>query len=99
MSQPRLPPSAHDSIWQQALRRQLNRFKDFHIAGAAAEVPCQGLLDLLAVRYRIGAQQGHGRQEHSWCTIATLGGPEFAERVLQLVQRAPSRHAFNGENL
>src|SRR6516162_5993124 len=99
MAKPRLPPGEQDSSCQQALRCQLNRFKNFHITSAAAEVPCQGLLDLLAVRPRVGPQQSHGRQEHSWCTIAALGGPEFAKGVLQLVQRTPYGHAFNGENL
>src|SRR4029453_11817066 len=82
-----------------SLRGQFNRFKNFNIARAAAEIPCQSFLDLLAVRHGVGPQQGHGRQEHPWCTIATLGSPEFAKGVLQLVQRTPSGHAFNGENL
>jgi hypothetical protein len=73
----------------------LNRCKDFHLACAAVEVPCQGLLDLLAVRHRVSPHQGHGRQTHPWCTIAALGCPKCAKRVLQRAQGTPCGSTFN----
>src|SRR5262245_56110489 len=87
------------SVGSQTLRRQLDGFENFNIAGATAQISRQRLLDLLALRRRVGTQQGQRRQQHARRAIATLRRPELAKGVLQLVQRTPRGHALNGDDL
>src|SRR5438067_7663659 len=88
-----------DAVCQQTLRCEIDRFENFDIASTTAEVSRQCLLDLLAGRRRVGAQQCQRRQQHAGCTIAPLGGPKLAKGVLQRVQRTAQGHAFDSDNL
>src|SRR5881396_3867399 len=80
----------------QAGRRELYRLVDLDVAGAAAEVAGQGVLDLFARRVGVFGQQGLGGEEERRRAVAALGGAQVGEGFLQRVQPAAQRHPFDG---
>ncbi len=69
--------------------RQLDRVENLLIAGAAADVAAEPLLDLLAVRERIGAQRRGGGHHHAGDAVAALAGAGLVERLLQHATARP----------
>src|SRR5262249_9095478 len=55
---------------------------DLHVAGAAADVPRQGLLDLSAVGLRRALDERLGGEQEAGCTEAALGAVVLMERRL-----------------
>ena len=68
--------------------RQLDRVENLLVAGAAADVAAEPLLDLLAIGERIGAQRRGRRHHHAGDAIAALAGARLVERLLQHRQLA-----------
>ena len=62
---------------------QFDRVENLLVAGAAADVAAEALLDLLAVRERIGAQGCGGGHHHARDAVAALAGARLVERLLQ----------------
>src|SRR2546426_5813977 len=79
----------------QTGRGQLHRLVDLDVAGAAAEVARQGLLDLVAVGARVVGEEGVGGEEEGWGAVAALGGTQRREGFLQRVQPAALRQPFH----
>ena len=75
---------------------QFDRVENLLVAGAAADVAAEALLDLLAVRERIGAQRGGGGHDHAGDAVAALAGARLVERLLQHGQLARFAQAFHG---
>ena len=63
--------------------RQLNRIEDLLIAGAAADVAAQPLLDLLTVCERICAQRSGRSHDHAGNAVTALAGARFVKGLLQ----------------
>ena len=68
--------------------RQLDRIENLLIAGAAADIAAEPLLDLLAVGKRIGAKRRGRRHHHAGNAIAALAGAGLVESLLQHAQFA-----------
>ena len=66
--------------------RQLHRVENLLIAGAAADIAAETLLDLLPVGVRVGAQRGGRRHHHARDAIAALAGAHLVEGFLQEAQ-------------
>src|SRR2546426_4514567 len=64
-------------------RGQLYRFIDLDIAGAAAQVAGERVLDLGARRVWIGCEQRLGGEEESGRAVAALRGAQVGERLLK----------------
>src|SRR2546425_3203282 len=77
-------------------RGQLDRFVDLDVAGAAAEVAGQRVLDLVTGGVRVGGQQGFGRQQKRGGTVAALCGAEIGEGLLQRMQLSVLCHPLDG---
>src|SRR5260370_20514211 len=77
-------------------RRQLHRLVDLDVAGAAAKVAGERLLDLVSRRLGIGGEQGLGREQKCGRAVATLRCADLGECVLQRVQARAVRHALDG---
>src|SRR5258708_3289117 len=77
-------------------RRQLHRLVDLDVAGAAAEVAGEGLLDLVARGLGIGREQRFGREQKCGRAVAALCCADLGECVLQRVQPRAVRHALDG---
>src|SRR6266851_1497073 len=76
-------------------RGQLDRFIDLDIAGAAAEVTGERVLDLVARRLRIGFEERFGGEEESGRAVPALRGAQVGERLLQRMELATLRHSFD----
>src|SRR5664279_4741818 len=74
---------------------ELHRLVDLQIAGAAAEVARERVLDLVARRARIRGEQRLRGEEKSRRAVAALCRAELGEGLLQRVQHAAFRHAFH----
>src|SRR5882672_9414009 len=59
-----------------ALGGQLDRFVDLDVAGAAAEVAGEGVLDFVASRLGVRSEQGFGGEEKRGRAVAALRGPQ-----------------------
>ena len=75
---------------------QFDRVENLLVAGAAADVAAEALLDLLAVRERIGAQRRGGGHHHAGDAVAALAGARLVERLLQHGELARLAQAFDG---
>src|SRR5712664_2121861 len=64
-------------------RGELDRLIDLDVAGAAAEVAGERVLDLVPRRLRIVAQQRLGSEEERGRAVAALRGAQVGERLLQ----------------
>src|SRR3989454_5105040 len=83
------------ALTPQARRRQFHRLVDLDVAGTAAEVARQGLLDLVATgAWGIGEERVGGEEE-GWGAVAALGGAQRREGFLQRVQLAALRQPFH----
>src|SRR2546422_7736014 len=76
-------------------RGQLYSFIDLDIAGAAAEVAGERVLDVVAGRVRIGFEERLGGQEESGRAVAALRGAQVGERLLKRVKLSTLRHSFD----
>src|SRR2546429_2407965 len=79
----------------QARRRQFHRLVDLDVAGAAAEVAREGLLDVVSVGARVVGEEGDGGDEVCPGPVAALGGAQRREGFLQRVQPAALRQPFD----
>src|SRR5260370_778450 len=79
-----------------ACRRQLDGFVDLDIAGAAAKVAGQGLLDLVARRARARREQRLGGEQERRRAITALCRTQLGECFLEGMERAALRHALDG---
>src|ERR1051325_9265249 len=75
---------------------ELDRFVNLEVAGAAAEVSGQGFLDVVSARLRIGCEERLGGEQKCRSTVAALRGAEIGERLLERMELAALRHAFDG---
>ena len=75
--------------------RQFDRVENLLIAGAAADIAAEPLLDLLAVGKRIGAQRRGRRHHHAGDAIAALAGAGLVEGLLQHAQFAGRGQRFD----
>src|SRR5690348_7979801 len=78
-----------------ARRGQLDRLVDLDVAGAAAEVARQRLLDFVPGGAGVRGEQGLGGEQERRGAIAALRGAELREGVLQRVQLAAGGHPFD----
>src|SRR6267154_2630881 len=78
------------------LRGELDRLVDLEVAGTAAEVSGECVLDLVSRRFRIGGEQRFSGQEEGGRAVATLRGAQVGERLLEWMELATPRHAFDG---
>src|SRR6266516_1974338 len=74
------PASLHGSCCAR------HRLDYVYIAAAAANVPVQGLDDLVTVGRRVAFQQAHRRQNHPRHTVTTLHGAFLEKRPLHGMQ-------------
>ncbi len=72
---------------------ELDRVEYLLIAGAAADIAAEPLLDLLAADERIGADRRGRRHHHAGDAIAALAGAGLVERLLQ---HASARRSARG---
>src|SRR5256712_9331975 len=79
----------------QARRGQFDRLVDLDVAGTAAEVARQGLLDLVATGAWVVGEECVGGEEEGWGAVAALGGAQRREGFLQRVQSAALRQPFH----
>src|SRR5256884_1246058 len=78
-----------------ASRRQFDRLVDLDVAGAAAQVAGQRLLDLIARRSRVAREQCLRGEEKRRRAIAALRRAQLGEGVLQRVQLAARGHPLD----
>src|SRR6266851_7556014 len=90
----RLPRGLRDFA-SHPRRGQLDRFIDLDIAGAAAEVTGERVLDLVARRLRIGFEERFGGEAESGSAVPALRGAQVGERLLQRMELATLRHSFD----
>src|SRR5207249_11463174 len=64
-------------------RRELHRFVDLDVAGAAAQVAREGVLDDVARGAGVGREQRLRRQQERWRAVAALGRAQLGERLLE----------------
>src|SRR5256712_9086120 len=76
-------------------RRQFHRLVDLDVSGAAAQVACQRLLDLVARRPPVLGEQRPGGEQERWGAVAALRRAQLGERVLQAMQPAALRHPLD----
>src|SRR5438445_6305688 len=74
---------------------QLHRLVDLDVAGAAAEVARQSLLDVVATGARVVGEERVGGEEEGWGAVAALGGAQHREGFLQRVEPAALRQPFH----
>src|SRR6266511_1758310 len=79
-------------------RRLANRREDRLIAGAATEVPGEGVSDGLIRWVRIGRQQGRSRDEHARRTEPALDAAGLQKGPLEGVKIARCAEALNGRD-
>src|SRR5260370_15360366 len=79
-----------------ACRRQLDGFIDLDVAGAAAKVAGQGLLDLVARRARARREQRLGGEQERRRAITALCRTHLGECFLEWMARAALPHALDG---
>src|SRR5213593_2730788 len=77
---------------------QLYRLVDLDVAGAAAEVARQSVLDFVACRLGVLGEQGFSGEEKGGRAVTALGGPQVGEGLLQGMQLAALRHRFDGSH-
>src|SRR3989441_424748 len=75
--------------------RQLDRLVDLDVAGAAAEVAGQRLLDLVARRRGVPREQRLGGEQERRRAVAALRRAQLGERFLQRVQASTRGHALD----
>src|SRR5215218_4024624 len=73
--------------------------EDVPVAGAAADVPLQSLLDLVLRRLRRLAEERRRAHQHPGSAVAALEGVMVAERLLERRQLAPGGKSFDGLDL
>src|SRR2546422_6045977 len=73
--------------------------EDLRVAGAAAEVAGQRLLDLVARRGRRLVEQRLRGEQDAGRAVTTLGRPELGERLLQWMELAALGHALDRRDL
>src|SRR5437867_8041688 len=77
-------------------RRQLDGFVDLDVAGAAAKVARQCLLDVVSCGTRVGGEQRFSGEEERGGTVAALCRAQFRERLLEGMERPALGHALDG---
>ena len=85
-----------DGLGGDGVGRLLDRLKDAHVAGAAAEISGESFLYLFEGWVGILVQQMVCGQDHTRRADAALRAPSFEEALLNRVQAAFRRNAFNG---
>ncbi len=83
------PGAVHD------VARELDGIEDFLVAGAAADIAAEALLDLLGSDERIGADGGRCRHHHARDAVAALAGAGLVERLLHDAQLTGARETFD----
>src|SRR5256712_10990683 len=83
------------ALTPQTGRGQLHRLVDLDVAGAAAEVARQSLLDVVATGARVVGEERVGGEEEGWGAVAALGGAQHREGFLQRVEPAALRQPFH----
>src|SRR5262249_53948292 len=76
--------------------RELDRLEDLDVAGAAAEIPRQRLLDLIAARFRVLLQNRLRGEEEPGRAIPALRRAQVREGLLERMETARVRHALDG---
>src|SRR5688572_19875547 len=76
--------------------RLLDRLEDLLVAGAAAEISGDRLLDALARWIRLVLEERLGGHQDTRGAVAALGGAEVGEGALQRMERRPVRQALDG---
>src|SRR5215471_18013821 len=88
------------SPWRSALRHLLGRpldgLDDVVVAGAAAEIALELMPDLSLAGIRIPLDHLRGRHDHAGRAEPALQAVLLPEPFLDRVQRAVSRHPFDG---
>src|SRR2546423_116215 len=79
-----------------ARRRQLHRLIDLDVAGAAAKVARERLLDFAARGLGIGLEECFRGEQERGGAIAALRGAEVGESLLEGMELAALRHRFDG---
>src|SRR5688572_16901914 len=80
------------------LRRFFDGFKNLLVAGTAAQVARDRLLDAVARWIRLVLEERLSGHQDARCAIAALGGAEVGEGALQRMERRPVRQALDGFN-
>src|SRR6266852_1366972 len=78
---------------------RLHGLEDVPVAGAAADVALQRLLDLVVARARVRTQQGGRAHQHPGRAIPALERVVIAERLLERCELAVFREPFDGLDL
>src|SRR6267143_4160279 len=78
-----------------ARRRQLHRFIDLDVAGAAAKVSRERVFDFVARGFGIGLEECFSGEQKRRRAIAALRGTEVGERLLQRMELAALRHRLD----
>src|SRR4051794_38621935 len=79
-------------------RAFFNRLDDLLVAGAAAKVPRNRLLDAFARRLRLVREQRLGGEQAAGRAVAALSGAEISKGRLQRMQLRTLRHTFHRLN-
>src|SRR3989449_1641909 len=77
---------------------QLDRLEDLDVPGAAAEVPGQGLADLMPGRLRFRVEKRLRGAQDSRSAVAALRGAELRERHLQRIGTRAPRESFDRDD-
>src|SRR5438034_6730418 len=72
-------------------RSSLDGLHNVHVAGAAANIPLNGLADLVLARCRVRAQERRRAHQHPRRAVAALERVVVGERLLQRRQLAVAR--------
>src|SRR5439155_27134173 len=75
--------------------RQLDGFVNLDVAGAAAEIARQCLLDVVSCRTRVGGEQRFGGEEERRGTVAALCGTQLREGLLEGMEPHALCHDFD----
>ena len=87
------------SFAAQETSRQLHRLDDLLVAGAAAQVPPQGVFDLLDRWLRVLVQQRLGRHDHPGRAKPALDGPGQDKRLLDEVRVVGGPESFDRDDV
>ena len=79
--------------------RHFHGIENLLVAGAAADIAAEPLLDFLAVGERIGAQRRGRRHHHAGDAVAALAGAGLVEGLLQHAEFAGFRQRLDGLDL
>src|SRR5262249_61158326 len=78
--------------------RELDRFEDLDVPGAAAEIPGECFLDLIAARLRVLLEQRLRGQKKPRRTVPALRRSQVREGLLGRMEPARIRHPLDGSD-